>query len=247
MRIGPNYFSHSELALNLDGPRRIAGVVRFSGVTQWPVSLASPGIMGWYSYVPFMECLHGVLGFDVAIDGMLLADDSPVDFQGGRGYIEKDWGQAFPRAWIWMQSNHFGRPHVCLTASVARIPWLKSAFRGFIAGLWIDGALYRFATHTGATIERLEVNTHQVLWTVCGPQARGVSRGPLRLEIVAGRGNEEGELLHAPDRSAMLQRVLESLTATVAVRLTDVTGRTIFEGEGKYAGLELGGNLGEIL
>ncbi|MCW5857485.1 MAG: hypothetical protein KIS63_04285 [Caldilineales bacterium] len=22
--------------------------------------------------------------------------------------MEKDWGQSFPAAWVWMQTNHFG-------------------------------------------------------------------------------------------------------------------------------------------
>jgi tocopherol cyclase len=33
-----------------------------------------------------------------------------VDFSGGSGYIEKDWGRSFPRAWIWAQSNTFTQP-----------------------------------------------------------------------------------------------------------------------------------------
>lgn len=29
-----------------------------------------------------------------------------MDFSGGRGYIEKDWGQSFPAAWVWLQINY---------------------------------------------------------------------------------------------------------------------------------------------
>ena len=47
----------------------------------------------------------------------IIVNDNNKPF-GGRGYIEKDWGQAFPRAWIWTQSNHFGAdaPGTSLTA-----------------------------------------------------------------------------------------------------------------------------------
>jgi hypothetical protein len=47
----------------------------------------------------------------------------------------------------------------------------------------------------------------------------------------------------------MLQRVLESLTARLDVRLLDVEGgreRVIFEGSGRHAGLEIVGPLGEL-
>ena len=70
---------------------------------------------------------HGVLGFDHAIQGVLAIDDQAVDFSGGRGYIEKDWGQSFPEAWVWFQTNHFERAGVYLTASVANIPWMGNA------------------------------------------------------------------------------------------------------------------------
>ena len=51
-----------------------------------------------------------------------------------------------------------------LTASVAIIPWLRGAFPGFIVGLRHDGQLYRFATYTGAAIERLELADTHVTW-----------------------------------------------------------------------------------
>ena len=120
--------------------------------------------MGWYAWVPKMECYHGVLGFDHQITGSLEFNGTELDFTNGRGYIEKDWGVAFPEGYVWMQSNHFNRPRVCLTASIAMIPWLGSAFRGFIVGLWIDRQLYRFATYTGAKTDLIEITDREVIW-----------------------------------------------------------------------------------
>ena len=249
IRVGPNRFNAHEIGLAIDTPqRRLLGCLRFDGVTPWPVSWRAPGIMGWYALVPFMECYHGVLGFDHLIQGQLLVDDGMIDFSGGRGYIEKDWGQAFPRAWIWMQTNHFATEGVCLTASVARIPWLGAAFRGFIAGLWVQGVLYRFATYTGAVVEELRLTHQHVHWRLRGP---GPDGRPHRLAIVAQRNDEGVDLLHAPDRSAMVQRVLESLTAVVDVRLSviqpDGSEEELFAGQGRHAGLEIGGKIEEIL
>ncbi len=256
VRIGPNRFSLDEIALDIrSAERRMAGVLRFTGQTPWPVTLLAPGIMGWYSFVPFMECYHGVLSLDHAVEGLLAVDGDALDFHGGRGYIEKDWGQAFPRAWVWMQSNHFEQPGVSLTASVARIPWLGSAFRGFIAGLLVDGLLYRFATYTGAQVDRLEVAHHAVKLALSGvvtPARHGVPVQPqaLRLEITAHRADADVDLLRVPQRTGMLRRVLESLTARLEVRLlASAPGgtRTLFAGTGRHAGLELGGQLDQIL
>ena len=97
-----------------------------------------------------------------------MINDRSVDFSGGRGYIEKDWGMTFPRAYIWMQSNHFQRAGVSLTASVATIPWLTGWFRGFLVGLLVEGILYRFTTYLGSKINQLSVNDRFVTWSLQG-------------------------------------------------------------------------------
>jgi tocopherol cyclase len=239
IRIGPNHFRKDLLHLEIERPEQsLAGELSFRGTTPWPVTLASPGIMGWYAYVPFMECYHGVLSFDHAVEGSLMIQNQMADFSGGRGYIEKDWGKSFPRGWVWMQTNHFAERGTCLTASAARIPWLGTAFPGFIAGLWHQGRLYRFATYTGAALARLSVSDVLVHMDVQDSRHR--------LELEAKRST--GGLLHAPWRAAMVQRLMESLTAEVFVRLLDRrTGEEIFSGTGRHAGLEVGGEIDSIL
>jgi tocopherol cyclase len=147
-----------------------------------------------------------------------------------------------------MQSNHFDQPGACLTASVAIIPWLNGAFPGFIAGLWRGGELWTFATYTGAVLERLDLEDTHATLHLSGRAGPARSRKtPHRLEIVAWRA--EGGLLHSPERAAMLQRVLESLTARLEVRLTAASGgreRLVFEGAGRHAGLEIVGPIDEI-
>ena len=69
--------------------------------------------MGWYSFVPFMECKHGIVSVNHDLSGILNVNDEVLISDGGKGYIEKDWGTSFPEAWIWMQSNNFQKtiPH----------------------------------------------------------------------------------------------------------------------------------------
>ena len=155
--------------------------------------MASPTVgplssgVGLVRVVPLMECYHGVLSFDHAIRGALAVDGERIDFTGGRGYIEKDWGKAFPRGYIWMQTNHFEQPGASLSASVALIPWVRTAFRGFIVGFWHDGTLYRFATYTGADVERLELTDTHVIWTLAGETGPRGAKGRYRLAIEGAR------------------------------------------------------------
>src|SRR5690606_36110853 len=48
----------------------------------------SPGILGWYGYVPGMECFHGIVSLGHALAGELDVEGATRSFDGGRGYIE---------------------------------------------------------------------------------------------------------------------------------------------------------------
>ena len=50
----------------------------------------SPGIMGPYSFIPFMECYHGILSMNHKILGSLKYNDENISFNGGKCYMEKD-------------------------------------------------------------------------------------------------------------------------------------------------------------
>lgn len=238
IEVGENHFDDRRLTLNIDRPEgHLKGEIQLGPLNSWPVTLLSPGIMGWYAWVPRMECYHGVLSFDHSLQGTLTLNGITMDFSGGRGYIEKDWGQAFPTAWVWFQSNHFGNVSACITASVAIIPWIGNAFRGFVAGLWLDGKLYRFATYTGAKIETLEITDDQVKWVIRNQR--------YRLSLIASR--DKGGLLRGPTRLDMGKRVLETLNASVQVQLKTLQGEQLFEGCGAHAGLEVVGDLPRLL
>ena len=237
VEVGDNQFNGSQLNLALDRPScQLTGEINFGSLNPWPVTLFSPGIMGWYAYLPRMECYHGVLSFSHSLQGLLTLNGKRMDFSGGRGYIEKDWGQSFPSAWVWFQSNHFAGTDACITASVATIPWSGHAFRGFIVGLWLGGKLHRFATYTGAKIETLQIFDDHVDWVLRNRQ--------YRLFLNASR--VQGGLLRGPTRNDMGQRVLETLNATVQVRLETLGGAVIFEGVGAHTGLEVVGEIAQL-
>jgi len=238
VQIGENHFDEKHISLALNSTEvQLTGEVRMGSLNPWPVSLLSPGIMGWYAWVPRMECYHGVLSFTHGLQGTLTLNGKVMDFSGGKGYIEKDWGQAFPSAWVWFQSNHFAGASACITASVAVIPWGGRSFRGFIVGFWLEGRLHRFATYSGAHINRLQIFDDHVDW-VLRNQEHGLFLKATRVE---------SGLLRGPTRQDMGQRVMETLNATVQVRLETLRGQVLFEGLGEHTGLEVVGDLPRLL
>lgn len=233
LRLGSNRFSAGALELDLPAFR---GSLQFRNRFPWPKMLGAPGIMGWYSFVPFMECYHGIVSVDHDIAGRLTIGGREVDFTGGKGYAEKDWGRSFPSSWIWMQSNHFeDEEPVSLTASVARIPWLGSHFIGYIVGFLFRNRLHRFATYTGAMMQAgLEGEKVQLAFR----------DRRYRLEIIARQG--PGSDLVSPLSGRMTGKVNESLRAEIDVKFYE-NEQLRFQGKGRNAGLEVAGPAGELL
>ena len=230
-----NHFSSSKLRLDIPG---FKGEIEFENQVQWRKKLYSPGIMGPFSFMPFMECYHGILSMDHTVKGSLTIDGKEIDFNNGRGYMEKDWGRSFPIAYFWMQSNHFSKEGVSLKASIAKIPFAKRKFVGFIAGLWLDGKLIRFTTYNASKLIRSFADENTVEIKMKNPK--------YILHINATRG--ETTELASPILGFMDGRVEESMTAVLEVKLIEKkTGRVIFEDKGRNAGLEVAGKIDEII
>ncbi len=231
--LGQNYFSAK--AVKLDLPT-LKGQLELLGTTPWPKMLGAPGIMGWYGFMPFMECYHGVVSLNHHLKGELVYNGTAIDFDGGKGYIEKDWGKSFPSAWIWSQTNHFEADRkISLMASVAKIPWLGSSFIGYLVGFYLDDQLYRFATYTGAKMK--------ASLTDYGVQLSFKDRNQ-RIEIEAHKA--PGADLISPISGKMTGKVNESMQAQLNVKFYQ-KDKLVYEGTGKNAGLELAGDVDKLL
>ncbi len=117
------------------------------------------------------------------------------------------------------------------------IPWMGKAFRGFIIGLWVGKKLYCFATYTGARTESLDLQGSRVKWVV--------SNRHLRLEMEATQAG--GGLLYGPAHHDMGKRVDETLNADLSVHLSERSGKVLFDGKGRHAGLEINGDIPRLL
>ncbi len=148
IKIGNTVFTDRFAELNIKNNNlTISGYLEYSNITNFPRSFLSPGIMGWYSFVPFMECKHGIVSVNHSVTGSVKINGSETDFTGGKGYIEKDWGTSFPEAWLWIQANNFKDHNSSFSFSVAKIPWLGKFFIGFIAFLYfITGSSFSVLT-----------------------------------------------------------------------------------------------------
>jgi tocopherol cyclase len=241
IKIGNSFFSLNQIILDIeDGKTSIKADMEFENIIPWPIKRFSPGAMGYFAFIPFLECYHGVLSFNHSITGYVSINNDKIDFTGGKGYIEKDWGSSMPSSWIWMQTNHFDNEGISLFGSIAKIPWLGSYFTGYIFGLFYNGKIYKFTTYNRAKIENLNVTDEDIEITIYNKN--------YILKINALRA--EGVDLPAPKLGEMTSKVNESLRSKINIELykkDQKQNKLLYKGTGKNAGLEFVGNLEELL
>jgi tocopherol cyclase len=233
VNIGTNSFTENRIVLSTGNDEiSVTGQLNLSGLQPYPSRLFSPGVMGWYRFVPGMQCYHDIVSMNHGIEGHLNINCRLIDFTGGRGYLEKDWGSSMPLAWVWMQSNHFERDDLSLSVSVAHVPWSRSAFSGFLAVLGTVDRIYRFTTYTHARIRELDIREHSIRLVFTD------NRHTLKIEA---SGQQFG-YLKAPVQGMMSRNINESIGAAIAIELTDRKQQVIISGRGNPAGLEIVGD-----
>ncbi len=211
----------------------LTGLVEFSNVVRWRDRWYSPGSMGFYNYIPHMQCYSQVCVVDATLRGGLNLNGETIDFTGGRGYVEKNWGRAFPYSWVWVQCSTFDDPSVTVNCSIGHVPMGPGSFRGHLTGVTFDNRFFAFTTmnRSALTIRNLgrdlelefaNAGHRLVLRTRSEPDSFILCRGP-----------RDGE---------MVPMVWESLQGQVELELYDQTDNSLLvKSHGRAAGLEYGG------
>lgn len=244
IRVGPNRFSPRGIELDLsDGTSRISGSFTYGPFLKMDFPFWRPGVMGPFTFVPRMECSHGLVSLDHRVDGSIDVDGRKVSIEDGRGYIEKDWGRSMPEAWVWTQSNDFPARGDSVMLSVAKIPWFGSAFRGFLCVVSLGGEKRLFATYNGSRIEELSVTDSEV---ACGIVRRPgtAARESIHIRVTRSRGG----ILRAPVSGLLTRRISEAVDARIEVSYSGPgQGGGEYRVESLLAGLEVAGDTGILL
>ena len=230
VNIAAQSFSKTAISVNLHSSSiTIKGQLQISNMKPIRNSVMQPNIMGFFGYFSIMECYHGVISMKHQIDGELNINGQIISFDGGVGYIEKDWGRSFPKHYVWLQSNHFSSKSASAIISVANIPFIGMEFKGFICVVNIDDKEYRFATYNGAKIIKEEIKEKNASFHI--------KKGNLILDVVAKA--EESAVLIAPKDGKMVKAIKEGLSGTLKIKLSETNGKVIFDEIGTNAGVEI--------
>lgn len=219
LQIENNKFSDSGIEINIQ-----TSAIHCTGTIKYE-SLLSPesDIMGPFRFFPLMECKHGIISMGHSLKGSLLLNNEKIDFDGGIGYIEKDWGTSFPKNYLWVQCNDFGGVPCSVMVSIAKVPFCGRCFNGCICIVNYNGAEYRLATYKGVQIIRYD-ETGFVL-----KQGEYV--------FTADILSQNSQSLVAPQSGSMLRTIHESASGCARFHLYK-QNKLLFDLQSNHAGFE---------
>lgn len=239
LKIADSYFSKDSIILDLKDYHSIiyGKISLFNRVEYKSGGLLNIGIMGFYRFVPFMECYHGVVSLTHSLNGKIMINDEVHDFKGGRGYIEKDWGSSMPSAWIWIQSNHINNSNSSFMLSIANIPWIKKSFTGFLGFFYHNNQIHHFASYRPTKLHLEIADSHQLKINI---------ENKNNTFIIHAMSTNTG-MLKAPVKGAMDRRISESIDAILKITMMDKKGNIIFMDSTNIAGLDMVGDYHKLL
>ena len=229
VKIGKSYFSLEKVILDIEScDLKLEGELNYKNHILPKTSLLSPSIMGPFSYLPSMQCKHGILSMKHDVEGKITLNNKVMNFKNSNGYIEMDSGRSFPKKYIWLQGNDFKNGNVSLMLAIATIPYLCINFTGLISNLYINGKEYRFATYNNSKIETMKKEKNKYFVKLKN------SKYKLETTIIA----KEGKPLKAPVGGKMKHTIKETLGCVIKIKLRDKKDNLIYSGTSKQGGFE---------
>lgn len=232
IQIGSNVFSESMISVNIsDKGMNMKGTLELGALTPIKKSIIMPNIMGYFAYIPKMECYHGIVSMNHRVNGMVSINGEEINFNRGKGYIEKDWGTSFPKEYIWIQCNNFKNESTSFFASIAYIPFMKKSFLGHISNLVVNGKEFRLATYNNSRFKIESITDERVILLFKN------SEGKLKIEADL---KKHGQLI-APKLGEMNRKIKEGSSERIKIYLYNKYNEIIYEDTGSMAGIEIVG------
>ncbi len=217
VKIGKNRLSMYDVGL--DVPE-----LKLKASFEKPVFNREKSAMGLLEKLP-LETFQEVVIMGAKFKGTFTVNGKSKDIQG-QTYMEKTYGQKFPKTWFWVQANHFNKL-LYLSMSGGHVPTLKFRPFGFFVLLYTKTQSYRFATYNFSKIDIKEID---------GVYTFTVKKRALTLTVTV-TDHTPTTLVGPTDGGKMILDVFESIDAHVHITLKN-KDRLIVEAESPYGGFE---------
>lgn len=232
-KIDNTVFSKDGISLDLKLPENnLKGEINFGDLNPFKGSSFSPGIIGFFSFIPFLESYISIVSMHTQINGNITIGSNSYNFANGSCYIEKNWGKKYPEFWLWTQCNTFNVKNSSVFLSISPGNLYGRKFVALLCYFVFEGKVYNFSLHKRARVTSLKKEGRTVFIEIQKKQ--------LKLDIsiiprIAGK-------IKVPSASNNDRFINESSTATIHLNLYN-TDKQICSIEGEFADFNLVGDI----
>lgn len=229
IEIGPNRFTDTLIHIDLRS-RGLDFTADFdlSHSDGFGKNFHTMNAMGWASQVPFLPCYHHILHMRKPAHGQAKWKESDYSFENAHVYIEKDWGNSFPKSWSWLQSSHLSDAQGAFTAATSHLPLGPFKVPAGVAALELDSDRFFWSSAWGHSWKKETSSSGGVL-KFSNPNHE------LILEVTTSQTAP----LIAPNKGKMDRIIQESISGSVGLTLREKRGGIIYSGTASHAGIEL--------
>lgn len=195
-----------------DGTHRCRWDLTLENPRDWPAGYRrSPSGIGlelalenWWHVIHLSAEVSGTIRWN---------DEPPRVLKGGSAYLDKNWGEAFPERWIWLQANRFegeGEAAFAMAGGRARMAGGGPSTDAFVIGFHDGETFRRFASHLG---DRIDFRGRPGEWWI-----EAVSGGE-KLRVTGRCSPESLVPLPVPTRRGMGGGALQSMEGQLRIEL----------------------------
>ena len=210
--------------------------------------------MGWVTELPGPPLKWHVHHLKASASGGILVEQDrelkvQAQFDQAPLHQEKNWGVAFPKRWVWMQSNLFeGRPDVAFAAAGGPVFGFDASPSGYMMGLRWRDQFFNWRTQDTHSFKDVDFQIDQerglALWRLSAESIR------YKAEIEAEAPLDELIAVDVPDEGGLAFGAFEHLNAELKIKLYQRQGiswRLVDELRSSRTALEAGGEFADSL
>ena len=208
--------------------------------------------MGWVTELPGPPLKWHVHHLKASASGGILVEKdrevlTQAQFEQVPLHQEKNWGVAFPKRWVWMQSNLFeGRPDVAFAAAGGPVFGFDASPSGYMMGLRWRDQFFNWRTQDTHSFKDVsfEIDRERklALWRLSAESIR------FKAEVEAEAPLDELIAVDVPDEGGLAFGAFEHLNAELKIKLYQRQGlswRLVDELRSDRTALEAGGEFAD--
>ena len=236
VKLGTNVFTKDYIELDIKNDLvQLQGTLEFKNKITLPSDFGKKSVMGPFNKVPFISIYYDIVSLSANLEGTLTYNKEAINFNRGKGFIEKAKGSKWPNIWVFSKCNHFRKDSkASIMLGIARMEVAFNYCTGFALAICANNRKYLLTSYNGAHVVKFYKDKNNIHLIVAYKNIL------VELNIL---GKENNPLARSDYHG--IKDIYESMNGVLELKIS-MQGQVIWSDEGQSASLEIAGNTSKL-